>query len=1326
MKRIIPKRIVCSSLGRVMVLLILLAIANEAVVASASFTTESNEFHFASPRFEVRVDAHAPGFDALNIDGLGLGKRGANVLREQTSSNADFVAAVSTVAGGKQVDYRRVDQATNMPPPWSIRANEDCLTFVSQWSAAGAPKPLSLTFDGRRCHATVLGILDSSGAVRLPALLHLPGQGSLQITAKGAKDATLGYTSARGGNVTVMFPAATAATPRIEYRLEATAIYPKLPGLADDRRFNSFRRNWLDVLQLNPQRRQLANNSGSTSCAFCYYEYGDIALRTPPLADGLTALDVVRQTLDSILNGAKAYGLPAPGNFPVESSDTLPSLLIASDDCVRGGGSDEWLATNYTKIKGWADKMLATDTNGDGLVKYIISGNSGIWPPGFPKVRPANWWDTIGFGHEDAYGNALAYRALGCMAHMAQQLGKSNDAARYRAAAKKLRAAYFKTFYDPATGVIGGWRSADGRLHDYYFLWVNGIAIDYGLVPRGKANAIMDKLMAKMKEVGYTNFHLGLPGNLITVALKDYVHRTPDGRFGGGVREDNADGFQKYENGGATGCFAYFTLAALYDLGRRAEADAILFPMLEEYGRCGFEGWDAHGHSNDWRMWDGTAKGYEGFLSDSYYALLAVLNREGAISGNSYSPLPAVKPDSTSQRADLIGTGAFQIENLPFLRTGEQTHQFCSYDRAGDNFDWEYFPLYTDSNGECVIFDAMGPGCLYRLHMNIWAGAKNYKGIHIRFYFDNEAKPRIDMDVSTFFSTNNPLEIFQPPLAFDGRDPRTGRDRFRILYHPFLFKKRLKVALSSEPGGPPTVLEPWTGSCRKHPDGGGRHYHWYQFTYQLFTEAPPDLESWTPEISRRVMPALLKAWNVKDTHDRAIQGCRKKAATGKIKAGKTATLWKTRHAGAITALHFKIAPTNNVDALFDSWLKITFDGAARPQIEAPLGCFFGINRSNLVASYDSLLLGWSNNQANCYFPMPFWKSAAIQIENRGQSNVTVAATVDYKKGSASPYPQDHSGYLFAHYHREDPRVEGRDYAYLNLSNCSGQVVGHVDDRWGTSMEEDERTYFDGNETPWIEGDGFEDDQGMGWGLTWDPHPLTLPIFGAPSGKGGTGGLYRFLLPDMYCFSSGIKYGHQTYGPHSPSGFQGLYRVGTEESVTFWYGHLRPRLVQTDELDVGNLKSEAAHDYRAKGDVKRVKGDWWYDGEYNNVLFKTPAIADDGVSFTNYSAFVVAIPPENQGVLLRRRTDKANNRQEAWVFIDGQRVTEHPWYSVDYEKTYRGIRWYDSDFEVPAKYTKGKSKINVRIEFVNSETGRWDEYRYWICGYSNADEKAERR
>ena len=144
-------------------------------------------------------------------------------------------------------------------------------------------------------------------------------------------------------------------------------------------------------------------------------------------------------------------------------------------------------------------------------------------PEGLPKVRPSNWWDTIGFGHEDAYSNALAYRALQVMSRLASELGKPEDAARYGGAARRLHDAYFPAFYDPATGVLAGWRSADGRLHDYYFLFVNSIAILYGLVPEDRAAGIMDRLWDKMGRVGYSNFRLGLPGNLVPVARKDYA-----------------------------------------------------------------------------------------------------------------------------------------------------------------------------------------------------------------------------------------------------------------------------------------------------------------------------------------------------------------------------------------------------------------------------------------------------------------------------------------------------------------------------------------------------------------------------------------------------------------------------------------------------------------------------------------------------------------------------------------------------------------------------------------------------------------------------------
>ncbi|MGB7266866.1 MAG: hypothetical protein WBC92_15230, partial [Terracidiphilus sp.] len=564
---------------------------------------------------------------SLNIDGLGKGRRGPNIV-SASRSDGGYIVSASDSNGVHRVEYRAAGAAADSPAMWTFVISDTRILLTSQWSGDFNPPALNFHFDLNKVHSTVLGLFSPTGLLTAPALLHFPGQGSMRLVSS-VPALELTYTSDRPRQAAMLsLPGANFVHQRVDYTLDVTAIHPDEPGIAADPRFDAFRRNWLDALQLNPELRALANNTASDTCAFCYYEFADIAALTPPLADGLSALDIVRQTLDRMLAGGFAYGLAVVPDHPTTTSDTFPSMVIAAANCVRAGHSDDWLAANYDGIRGWADSMLASDSNGDGLIKYSESGNSGIWSNGSPKIRPSNWWDTIGFGYEDAYANALAYRAYGDMAMMSAKLGNSSDAARYQAAADKLRSVYYDRFFDPATGVLAGWRSADGQLHDYYFLFVNGIAIHYGLVPRPQANSIMDKLLAKMKEVGYNNFNLGLPGNLITVPLKDYVHRMPDGRYGGGVLPDNSDGFQNYENGGATGAYAFFTLAALYDLGRNADADKILFPMLDEYGKCGFEGRDAKGRSNDWRRWDGTAMGYEGLLTDDYYTMLAVPLRQ--------------------------------------------------------------------------------------------------------------------------------------------------------------------------------------------------------------------------------------------------------------------------------------------------------------------------------------------------------------------------------------------------------------------------------------------------------------------------------------------------------------------------------------------------------------------------------------------------------------------------------------------------------------------------------------------------------------------------
>ena len=114
-----------------------------------------------------------------------------------------------------------------------------------------------------------------------------------------------------------------------------------------------------------------------------------------------------------------------------------------------------------------------------------------------------------------------------------------------------------------------------------------------------------------------------------TLTLRsDYVHENHAPEATGEPRlDDGSDGFQFYENGGATGCWSYYTVKALYQLGRVEDARRIFHPMLAGYAAGKFQGFDPQsGRSYDWRDWQGGGHGYEGLLVDNYHALLAVLD----------------------------------------------------------------------------------------------------------------------------------------------------------------------------------------------------------------------------------------------------------------------------------------------------------------------------------------------------------------------------------------------------------------------------------------------------------------------------------------------------------------------------------------------------------------------------------------------------------------------------------------------------------------------------------------------------------------------------
>jgi hypothetical protein len=575
------------------------------------------EFH--SPFLSLGLSDKAPAFSVFSVDSLGQGKLSNNpVLKDDKAID------------GLQLDgqtYKLSGQSV-----WNVKWSERELTLQSDFVKGVEMPPFTLAFNQKLNHATLLGMMEPEGQLmKPPCVLHLPDMGTLRITGKGK----IHYTASREVKpafVRLAFLPASAEQPHVEYKLEAVTIHPKFSGIENNPLYDGFRRDWLNIFQLQPVLRMLANNSASDICTMCVFEYADLAMHTPPLADGLTVNDLVRTTLDRYLSGVKGYGEAGGWKWktPWTTSDSLPSLVIAACNYINSSGDLKWGDANHQKIYGWAREMFATDKDDNGLIEYPGTGNYGDRP--LPARRPGNWWDTINFGHEDAYSNALAYHAATQLAELARQLKHTEDATYFAGRAAKLKAAYVPTYLNPETGVLAGWKSKDGQLHDYYFTFVQGAAITYGLVDDATANRIMDKMLEKMKTVGYKDFSLGLPGNLVPIKKGDYVdHRSvgwksPPTAFGEPFLEDGSDGFQYYENGGATGCWAYYTIHSLFKLGRKEDARRILHPMLEGFSQGKFQGFDESGMSRDWRDWKGGGHGYEGLLVDNYHVLMAVLD----------------------------------------------------------------------------------------------------------------------------------------------------------------------------------------------------------------------------------------------------------------------------------------------------------------------------------------------------------------------------------------------------------------------------------------------------------------------------------------------------------------------------------------------------------------------------------------------------------------------------------------------------------------------------------------------------------------------------
>jgi hypothetical protein len=199
-----------------------------------------------------------------------------------------------------------------------------------------------------------------------------------------------------------------------------------------------------------------------------------------------------------------------------------------------------------------------------------------------------------------------------------------------------------------------------------------------------------------------------------------------------------------------------------------------------------------------------------------------------------------------------------------------------------------------------------------------------------------------------------------------------------------------------------------------------------------------------------------------------------------IKEGATATIADIQGPGVIVRIWVTIASPDPY-FLRRILLRMYWDGEVSPSVEAPIGDFFGTGFQ--YKQYVTPYLGMSSGGYYSFFPMPFNRSARVEVVNQtGQEINSFYFHINYRE-LERPLPAP-VAYFHAQW-RRDPRA-GRDANYTLLeATGQGHLVGvnMSMQSYGNGMqylEGDEMIFVDGEKEPSIHGTGTEDYFTSGW------------------------------------------------------------------------------------------------------------------------------------------------------------------------------------------------------------------------------------------------------
>ena len=352
------------------------------------------------------------------------------------------------------------------------------------------------------------------------------------------------------------------------------------------------------------------------------------------------------------------------------------------------------------------------------------------------------------------------------------------------------------------------------------------------------------------------------------------------------------------------------------------------------------------------------------------------------VAGASPDSDPVTFSDLLRQMADLRTLAEFPDPAY-------KTIQFSSYDRRSvaayapgwyansDGFGREPIPnvLATleepdaDGVGTYLIADVDGPGALVRT----WTAAMDGE---VTVTLDGRPDPLFLGSARGFLGRTYSVLARKAGLIEDDAAP--GFRQEEACYFPIPFAKGLRI----EWRGRLAKLHFYHIEVRRYPAGTAVR------TFEL-----GDLTTHRYGIARAL--AVLRAPSA--AHE-LPPGGRVLPLEASVAPGQRVELAALEGPAALHELRLKVDAEDTDRALRQTVLRVHFDGASQPQIEAPVGDFFGSGPG--VSPYDSLPMTVApDGTMTCRFVMPFGSAARLVLENHGGQSVRVtgrAALADYE------------------------------------------------------------------------------------------------------------------------------------------------------------------------------------------------------------------------------------------------------------------------------------------------------------------------------------------